>query len=267
LKTKNSKLKTKNYAALTDYHCHILPGLDDGAGTLDEAVEMARILAGFGFAEVCCTPHCIRGCYDNTPAGVQRGVAALQAALDGAGIALRLQPGMEYYLDEYFPAHLDHIQPLGNSRMVLVEAPSQSDPDLIKDHVFQVVRRGFTPLLAHPERYGFLSARAEEEGLWGRAKRFITQNSKQKTQNSSDIDDFQNIGCKLQGNIGSFAGYYGPGVCKKAWAFQAGGYYNCLGSDGHHPDPLARILSKGIAALKSSGNFVESVFELQINEC
>jgi protein-tyrosine phosphatase len=264
LKTENLKLKIKN--CLTDYHCHILPGLDDGAGTLEEAVEMARVLAGFGFAQVCCTPHCIRGCYDNTPAAVQRAVAALQAELDRAGITLRLRPGMEYYLDEYFPAQLDDIQPLGDSRLILVETPSQADPELVKDHVFQVVRRGFTPLLAHPERCGFLSPKGEEEGFWGKVKGLITQNSKLKTQNSSDVDDFRNIGCKFQGNIGSFAGYYGPGVREKALAFQTGGYYDCLGSDGHHPEPLARNLRKGMEALKSAGDFVSFNAEFQMNE-
>ncbi len=155
MKIQNSKFKTQN--SITDYHCHLLPGLDDGSASLEESLKMAEALAEAGFKEVYCTPHCMRGVYDTTPADVRKGVVELQKAADGEGIALKLHPGMEYYLDEYFPEHLEDPVPLGETGMLLVEAPSQVNPDLVRENLFLVVRKGFTPLFAHPERYDFLA--------------------------------------------------------------------------------------------------------------
>lgn len=228
---------------MIDYHCHILPGMDDGAGSVEEALEIARLLAEAGFAEVYCTPHCIRGCYDNTPEGVQRAVAELQKEVDRVGIPLVLHPGMEYYLDEYFPQQLEYPQPLGDTNLLLVEASSQGNVDLIKENIFLAVRRGYTPLFAHPERYSFLSLKGAEKGLWGRAKRFLTQNS-------SAIDDLRNIGCLFQGNIGSFAGIYGAEIKKQAKRLFQAELYCRFGSDAHRPNSLAKMLERGLDGVR-----------------
>ena len=186
MKIQNSEFKIQN--SDTDYHCHLLPGLDDGSASVAESLEMARLLAEAGFAEVYCTPHCMKGVYDTTPQAVRAGVAELQRAVDLAGIALRLQPGMEYYLDEYFPAALEKPVPLGETGMLLVEAPSQAHPELVQENIFLAVRQGFTPLFAHPERCDFLAAAApRKRRLWeisgGCFPVQIIQNSKCKMQN------------------------------------------------------------------------------------
>src|SRR4051794_18801585 len=84
-----------------DYHCHILPAIDDGSTDAQESLEMARILAAFGFATVHCSPHRIKGCYENEPARVAQVTQSLQRLLDDAAIALRLIPSTEHYLDEF----------------------------------------------------------------------------------------------------------------------------------------------------------------------
>ena len=73
---------------MIDWHCHILPELDDGASSIEESLAMARLLAAAGYTHVCCTPHRLRGMYDTPPAAMREGVVRLQAKLDGEGVAL-----------------------------------------------------------------------------------------------------------------------------------------------------------------------------------
>ncbi|ALC17052.1 Tyrosine-protein phosphatase YwqE [Desulfuromonas soudanensis] len=239
---------------MNDWHCHLLPGLDDGARSLDEALLMARQLAGAGFTEVYCTPHCIRGTYDNTPQTVRRGVLELQSALDGEDIPLRLHPGMEYYLDEYFPEALDDPQPLGGTSLLLVEAPSRAEPALVRENIHRAVRCGFTPLLAHPERTLFFDQAPPGDLSWtriGRALRFFSPPpSPVATELSpdSELGYLRDMGCLFQGNLGSFAGVYGARVRRRAAALHGSGIYHCFGSDGHSPDSLEKVL-EGLKAL------------------
>jgi protein-tyrosine phosphatase len=227
-----------------DFHSHILPHLDDGAATLEESLEMGRLLERAGYGAVYCTPHCMQGVYENTPEGVRAKVAELQGEFDRAGISLRLHPGMEYYLDEFFPRQLDNLLPLGDTGMVLVEAPTGGYHEQIRDFVYQVKRKGFTPLFAHPERYDFL---AEDQpggisGFFRKAKRRFSAteqgaDSKLKTQNSK-LHDLRGLGCLFQGNLGSFGGLYGSGVKRAALAMRAAGIYHCYGTDAHRASQI-----------------------------
>jgi protein-tyrosine phosphatase len=226
---------------MIDWHCHILPGIDDGPESLDESLEMARILCEHGYRQVCCTPHCIHSAYDNTPEKVRRAVAELQGALDREAIPLRLRPGMEYYLDEFFISWVEEILPLGDSRLVLVEAPSQGNIEVISEGIFRIVRRGLTPLFAHPERSALLVPPGAE-GLFKKVwTKLSTQKSKSGTRNSLEL--LREQGCLFQGNLGSFSGAYGQRAAKRAREMLAQRIYACLGSDGHRPEALRGCLT------------------------
>ena len=131
---------------------------------------MARLLAAAGYTHVCCTPHRLRGMYDTPPAAMREGVVRLQAVLDGEGVALMLVPGMEFCLDEFF---IDDFSSdpvtLGGSQRVLVETPSNANPQLLRENIFFLVRYGYVPLFAHPERHAFLAPPARNSGSrrWG----------------------------------------------------------------------------------------------------
>ena len=231
---------------MIDYHCHILPGVDDGCHDLDESLAMAKVLTAAGFKEVYCTPHCIHGVYDNTPSSVCAAVEQLQEQISCEGIPLKLHPGMEYYLDEYFLQKLSDVQPLGETSLLLVELSMQyADPVQTRDQIFQIVRKGYTPVLAHPERYQFLIPREEKVGLLSGVKRlFMRAQDTGKIPAPGLLAELQQQGCLLQGNIGSFAGYYGHKVQANAEQLQRAGFYRFWGSDGHHPEPTARYLKK-----------------------
>lgn len=250
---------------MIDWHCHLLPGVDDGSENLDESLAMGRFLVEVGFTDVCCTPHCLYGAYDNTPEMVQQATAALQKEFRKHNISLQLHPGMEYYLDEMFLRNLDHLQPLGDTRLVLVEAPNQAQPEILKDTLFQLLRRKWVPVMAHPERCPLFDTVSPGEGskvfgwlrkLWPSRKNSSSTGSPSK-QNLVNI--LSQMGCRFQGNIPSFGGFYGRAVSQQAHAHLAAGVYSFFGTDGHSPRAMKRALSQGLEVIDAAGGKVRDI--------
>jgi len=225
---------------MIDYHCHILPGLDDGAKFLDESLAIARELAASGFTTVYCTPHCMKGVFETTPSLVRESLADLQTELDRAGIELRLEPGMEYSLDEFFPEELDRLLPLGETGMVLLEAPYIADPHQVKELVFQVSRRRFIPLIAHPERSPIFQL-VPEQGLFKRLRNRLSGREEAPGGQASLLRELKEMGCRFQGNLGSFSGYYGTKVKRQAEFQKSAGLYDCYGTDIHHSGQIRAL--------------------------
>lgn len=235
---------------MIDWHCHLLPGIDDGAPDLEEALGMARQLLAAGYRQVCCTPHCMQGVYDNDRERVIHAVTALQKELMHADIPLTLLPGMEYYLDEYFAEQLAEPLPLGATRLLLVETPSRAHPELVRENLFRIVRAGLIPLLAHPERLPSVRWEEPPAGLWRRlAGRFAPANPAAQF----DLLDLRALGCRFQGNLGSLGGYYGPEVKARAQSLLQAGFYDRFGTDGHHPRGLQQILQTGAPPVLAEG--------------
>jgi protein-tyrosine phosphatase len=251
--TQNSKLKTQNCS--TDYHCHILPGIDDGAVTSEESVEMAKALVAAGFTTVCCTPHLIKGTYECRPAAIRERTEQLQLQLDAASISLKLLSGTEYYLDEYLPELLNDPLPLGDTNLLLIEIPNHAPLEFVKETCYRIKGSGFIPLIAHPERCSLLELMSSEPDRKGFLSSLFnsklkTQNSKLNphstlnTQHSTLLSYLLEIGCKFQGNLGSFTGYYGERIRRKAEEFLAAGIYTHFGSDLHSVEQC-EVLSAG----------------------
>ena len=242
-----------------DYHSHLLPGLDDGALDLGDSLEMARILAGFGFATVHCTPHLITGGFDNPPERVRQAARSLQRALDDHGIELRLICGTEHYLDEYLPESLPGALRVGASRYLLLEVPFRSGEELIPGMVAELQKHRLLPLFAHPERCNAFQPPAREEGMRG-ALAFMLGRRREPDLEGSLVAHLKDSGCRFQGNIGSFAGVYGSLVKQRAVFLLKHGVYSCLGSDAHTPQGLASILASGFEVV------VEAVGEAAARE-
>ncbi len=237
---------------MIDWHCHILPALDDGPETLNESLEMARILAFAGFRQVCCTPHCLLGRYDTRPSQVSQAVAVLQGALQRADIPLTLIPGMEYALDEYFPVLLDDPRCLGDSRLLLVEAPRKTPKTLIQENIRRILQRGLIPLLAHPERSPCLYHRSS---LWGDLAGLFQKarhdgEDEATAKSFSFVQELKNMGCLFQGNLPSFAGRYGLRIERRTQLFLERGLYRCFGSDGHRAETLKADLAASLPGLR-----------------
>ena len=196
-----------------DCHCHILPGLDDGAQTLEESVFLAGKLAEWGYRRAVCTSHSTY-LYRNSPETVTAACDLLRRELERRGIDLELVPSMEYRLiPETWPVVRENgwLLPWEGNH-ILVELPIH-DPTKIGNIIpLAEIRRllddGYQPVLAHPERYLYLQM--------------------------EDYRAFKESGCQLQRNIGTLEGMYGETVRYRAEAFDAEGMYDWIGTDLHN---------------------------------
>jgi len=225
-----------------DFHCHLLPCLDDGAIDQRDSLEMASVLAGFGFTTVYCTPHLIKGGFENPPERVRLATRTLQRILADVGIALRLVPGTEHYLDEFLPGMIPGALSVGSSRYLLLEVPFRSGAEMVPPLTTNLMERGLLPLFAHPERCRAFQAPLGKGGVFS----FISKWRNEPDLTGSLITSLKESGCRFQGNIGSFAGMYGSEVKRQALFFLTEGVYSCLGSDAHTSQGLAKILSSGL---------------------
>jgi len=138
-----------------DLHSHILPGIDDGVKTMDDAVEFARVAAADGVATIVATPHYREGFYINTRADVLAGVAALNARLADERVALTVLPGAEVHVsaDIIERVKSGHAPTLAdNGRTVLFELSMAQYPVDLDNLVFRMRLAGLQVLFAHPER-------------------------------------------------------------------------------------------------------------------
>jgi protein-tyrosine phosphatase len=144
---------------MIDLHCHILPGIDDGARDLNVSLDMARAFVADGVSVVACTPHILPGLYENNGPGIRQAVAGLQARLDEAGIPLIVVPGADNHIVPDFVAGLrsGHLLPLANSRYVLVEPPHHVAPQRMDELFFSIQVAGYVPILTHPERLSWIA--------------------------------------------------------------------------------------------------------------
>ena len=139
---------------MIDLHCHILPGIDDGAPDLATSLQMARVAVADGITVTACTPHMMPGYYDNTSEGVRAAVVALQAELDQAEIPLKLVTGADVHLVTDIVSGLRNGSKLtlADTRYFLFEPPHNTAPPRMADAVFDCMAAGFHPLITHPER-------------------------------------------------------------------------------------------------------------------
>jgi len=235
-----------------DWHSHILPGIDDGAAEMEQSLAMASALSAAGFSTVYCTPHQMRGSYEAGNDAVRQGVAALQERLNSTQIPLTLLPGREYFLDEYLLDALHEPLTLGDSRLVLIEIPSSLAAEMVRQVLFQVVRSGLTPVIAHPERCQLLEPLVRRtgrksvldtfKGLFAGSLHGGRDLNQPETTGNPLLDYLRDLGCAFQGNLGSFSGFYGRRVKATAEALRSMGIYDRYGSDLHVPGQAEAIL-------------------------
>ena len=209
----------------TDMHSHLLPGLDDGAETIEQSVELLRQLQALGYRKLIMTPHIMGDFYRNTPEGIRGALAALRQAAAAAGISgVELECAAEYYLDESFGQRLEREEELltfgGQQRLVLVETSYINEPFNLAETIFNLKAAGYQPVLAHPERYTYLYGRFEE------------------------LVRIRQEGVLLQVNLNSITGYYSAGAKRVAEKLIDGGMVDLLGTDTHHLKHLDTLRTK-----------------------
>ena len=196
-----------------DFHSHILPGIDDGATDMNNAVELATALKNWGFERVTCTPH-ITNKFRNTPETIRPVFESLQEELYVRGIGLDLKMSAEYRIvPETWPEILDKgwLMPI-EDRFILTELPIFNPEDIGNlnplEEFKKVISLGLTPLLPHPERYFYLDR--------------------------DDLMRFIDAGVKIQSNYGSLAGLYGEEAKLNAMKLVDEGLVSYYGTDMHN---------------------------------
>ncbi len=139
---------------LIDLHAHILPDLDDGPDTAEEAVVMARKAVESGTVQLVATPHSFDGMFMNTKEEVQEAVRILEEELQREGIPLTILPGMEYRVhpDLLSALHRDELQTVNGSRYILIELPYSQIPLYTESVLRSLLAEGLVPVIVHPER-------------------------------------------------------------------------------------------------------------------
>ena len=205
-----------------DIHSHILPGIDDGAKTLEESVQLVTAMAGWGLERLTCTPHITKK-FRNTPEIIQDKFDLLHNAVSDSGLNIELRMSAEYRLNpETWPEILasGHLMPI-EDQYTLMEFPINEPSDMgylnPMEEFLKVISLGLTPVLPHPERYFYLQ--------------------------HDDLLRYVDAGVKIQSNYGSLAGVYGSEVCTRAQSLIDEGIVSFLATDMHNMQYIKTISS------------------------
>ena len=221
---------------MIDTHSHILPGIDDGAKTFEDSVAMLRQAELVGFTDIILTPHYLKGTkYNARNAKKWELYRELKRRASEAGIKIDLYLGNEIYIDMQLPEMLAgyvgeetdlmyDVSTLNSTKYVLIELPVRAEEKSAKTTLTAVVKKGFVPVLAHPERYYYVQ------------------------DNLEVLNDYLRIGCLLSGNILAVTGKYGKREEKTFKKLLLDGKYFCLAVDAHKPADY--VMNDAIKKLK-----------------
>lgn len=202
-----------------DYHSHLLPGVDDGVQEMQETLQILSLWEEAGVSEVWLTPHIMED-LPNSPQDLKNLFAKLEACYSGK---IRLHLAAENMMDRLFHERVGNkdLLPIGKEGKHLLVETSYYNPPMNMEETIDIIHEmGFTPVLAHPERYQYM-----------------------------DMDDYlrwKQKGVLLQLNIPSILGVYGPEVLKKAGWLLEKNMYDCCGTDTHSQDFAEDFLNSRI---------------------
>ena len=248
-KKRYSILESGLLQGMTDCHCHILPGVDDGIQTMEESLRALRKMSELGVREIWLTPHIMED-IPNSPADLRQRFEELKSNLSPHTSylsPLNIHLAAEHMLDNLFIQRFaaDDLLPYqdetinsplsrrgaGGKGLLLVETSYFHPPMGLYDILENIRKKGYTPLLAHPERYMYMD--------------------------DADYRRLQDMGIKLQLNILSLTGAYGETAARKSHHLLHQGAYSCMGSDLHNLDSFLEyvdvkcLTSKEITLLQS----------------
>lgn len=219
---------------MTDWHSHILPGVDDGIRTMEDSLAVLRQYDEWGIAEVWLTPHMMED-YPNTPQHVKEVFAKLQQAWKGN---VKLHLATEHMMDALFEERLEagNVLPIGKEGEYLLVETSYFNPPMNMDQILRNVQKaGYFPLLAHPERYRYMG--------------------------DKDYARLRDMDVRFQVNFNSLVGGYGETARHKAEMLLKKGWVEVVGSDVHRLASLQTLAAKN----PSKKSVLEALMEVASN--
>ncbi len=196
-----------------DVHSHFIPGIDDGSQTIEESLVLLTKMRELGYKKVITTPHVMNDYYKNTPEIILSGLEDLKKEVKKNNLDLEIEAAAEYNLDLGFEEIIKENKVLtfgGDKKYVLFELSFYNEPKRLKEVIWELNMLNYQPILAHVERYPYWFKKWES------------------------IEDIVNRDVKLQVNIGSFTGIYGPEVRNTAERLVDKGMIDLLGTDCHN---------------------------------
>lgn len=217
-----------------DMHSHFIPGIDDGAKTMEDSLQLLRGMQDLGYRKVITTPHIMSDFFRNTPEIILGGLADVRKAAAENGLQIEIDAAAEYYDDFDLDKKIAHEKLLTfGGNYLLFEVSYLNEPQNINSMIFRFITNGYKPVLAHPERYPFWYRRLE-----------VFEEMKEK-------------GVLLQLNINSLTGHYSPEAKKVAEYLIDKQLVDFLGSDCHHAGHLQlmqrAVRTKALHKLLGSG--------------
>lgn len=200
---------------MIDLHCHLLPGIDDGPDTLEQALELARLAVANGISHAVVTPHIHPGRYENDAASIHRSLQQFSAAIAQADIPLQLGFAGEVRLSAEILAMVEQQQipfygEVDGEQIFLLELPHSHVPPGSDKLIRWLLDRNIRPMIAHPER---------NKGIM---------------RDLDKIQPFVEMGCLFQLTAGSVAGQFGEPAQQCARALLESGCVTVLASDAHN---------------------------------
>lgn len=214
---------------MIDLHSHLLPGIDDGASSMEEALSLARIAVADGLTHMVLTPHVHPGRFDNHAQSIQSVFAAFEAALVDADIKLSVKAAGEVRLSAEVLGmcasnQLPFLGEWDGKRVMLLELPHSHIPPGSDKLVKWLLDRDILPMIAHPER------------------------NKGVMSDIAKLAPFLEMGCLFQLTAMSVTGEFGPQAKQVADEMLDKGWVTVMATDAHNCDRRPPILSKAVSA-------------------
>lgn len=198
---------------MIDLHCHILPEVDDGASSLEDAIFMAKKAVDQGITHILCTPHHNNGKYDNPAQKIILRVEELQNELDARAIPLTLFEGQEVRISGSLPEKIAQGEILFadlSNKYILIEFPTREVPAYSSKLLFELLTKGYTPIIVHPERNTML------------------------IENPNRLIPFLEMGVLTQLTAPSYLGLFGKEIKKTAKKMMTNNMIHMVASDAHN---------------------------------
>ena len=202
-----------------DLHSHLIPGIDDGSPSMDITLEILKRFIDLGYSKIVTTPHVMSDYYRNTSEIIIEGLNLVREEIEKDKLQIEIDAAAEYNLEPSFEELLKNNQILtfGKDNFLLFELSFFKEPPKLNEVIWQMRESGYCPVLAHVERYAY----------WHK--------------DYDKIEELINRGVKLQLNIGSLTGSYGPDVKYFAERLVKDEVIEFVGSDCHHIQHIEMI--------------------------
>ena len=203
----------------SDVHSHLIPGIDDGSPSMEVTIELLKKFISLGYKKVITTPHVMSDYYLNTPEIINQGLVNVRKSIEENQLEIKIEAAAEYNLEPSFEDLINdkNILTFGKDNFLLFELSFFSEPQNLNEVIWSMREAGYNPVLAHVERYAY----------W---------------HNDYDkVEEMVNRGVKLQMNIGSLTGSYGPEVKLFAEKLVDDEVVEFVGSDCHHIQHLEML--------------------------